>query len=72
MKKLQNIYIHIPFCSKKCLYCDFPVHALGQASKPQFVSNSQIHLTSKEAHNNKIIESYLKSLKKEIHSELKN
>jgi len=26
-----GVYIHIPFCRKKCLYCDFPSHA-GQES----------------------------------------
>jgi len=31
-KSLRNIYIHIPFCIKKCLYCDFPIHALGTSS----------------------------------------
>ena len=28
--KLKNIYIHTPFCLKKCLYCDFPVYAVGK------------------------------------------
>jgi coproporphyrinogen III oxidase-like Fe-S oxidoreductase len=32
MKLLKNIYIHIPFCNRKCSYCDFPVHALGLKS----------------------------------------
>lgn len=26
---MNNIYIHIPFCLKKCLYCSFAVHAVG-------------------------------------------
>ena len=26
-----GVYIHIPFCQKKCLYCDFPSHS-GQES----------------------------------------
>ncbi|KAL6770625.1 HEMN1 [Auxenochlorella protothecoides x Auxenochlorella symbiontica] len=24
-------YVHLPFCKRKCLYCDFPVIALGRA-----------------------------------------
>lgn len=29
-KKIENVYIHMPFCQKKCHFCAFPVHALGQ------------------------------------------
>lgn len=28
-KPISSAYIHLPFCKKKCLYCDFPVVALG-------------------------------------------
>lgn len=24
MREKLSLYIHIPFCAKKCLYCDFP------------------------------------------------
>jgi putative oxygen-independent coproporphyrinogen III oxidase len=27
---IASAYVHLPFCKKKCLYCDFPVVALGQ------------------------------------------
>ena len=27
----RSAYIHLPFCKKKCLYCDFPVIAVGQS-----------------------------------------
>lgn len=27
----QSAYIHLPFCKKKCFYCDFPVIAVGQS-----------------------------------------
>jgi len=30
-KSISSAYIHLPFCKKKCLYCDFPVVALGQS-----------------------------------------
>lgn len=29
VKNLRNVYLHFPFCNRKCSYCDFPVHALG-------------------------------------------
>lgn len=30
---IKNVYVHIPFCIKKCFYCDFPVYALGKKFK---------------------------------------
>ena len=27
---IKSIYIHIPFCFKKCSFCDFKVHAIGK------------------------------------------
>ena len=26
---IKNIYIHIPFCRKKCTFCDFSIYAVG-------------------------------------------
>jgi putative oxygen-independent coproporphyrinogen III oxidase len=31
MKSIKHIYIHIPFCAKKCIYCDFPIQAIGNS-----------------------------------------
>ena len=28
-KIINSIYIHIPFCLKKCNYCAFTIHAIG-------------------------------------------
>ncbi|XP_068665332.1 uncharacterized protein [Aristolochia californica] len=29
-----SVYIHLPFCRKRCHYCDFPIVALGSSSLP--------------------------------------
>ena len=56
-KNLRNVYIHIPFCLKKCLYCDFPVYAIGK--------NFNLEKTNKN-----IISDYLEILKTEIRNEM--
>ncbi|TYG55583.1 hypothetical protein ES288_D09G285500v1 [Gossypium darwinii] len=34
-----SVYIHLPFCRKRCHYCDFPVVALGSNSPAQTNDN---------------------------------
>ncbi|MBA0559237.1 hypothetical protein Golob_016213 [Gossypium lobatum] len=34
-----SVYIHLPFCRKRCHYCDFPVVALGSNSPTQTNDN---------------------------------
>ena len=58
-KQLKNIYIHIPFCLKKCLYCDFPVYALGKDFGLE-----------KKSKSDEIISDYIKTLKTEIEIEM--
>ncbi len=37
MKKTLGIYIHIPFCVKKCLYCDFVSHPASDTEKEEYI-----------------------------------
>lgn len=34
-------YIHLPFCKRKCLYCDFPVLALGSTDGTQHAEDNK-------------------------------
>ena len=34
-----SAYVHLPFCVKKCFYCDFPVRALGEAGAQSLLPN---------------------------------
>ena len=45
---IKNVYIHTPFCLKKCRYCDFAVHAIGTASPP--TTPHILDLTTKYQH----------------------
>ena len=38
MKKDLGLYIHIPFCVKKCGYCDFLSWNAGEEERQQYVS----------------------------------
>ncbi|KAK4801495.1 hypothetical protein SAY86_021982 [Trapa natans] len=35
MEPPKSAYIHLPFCRKRCHYCDFPVVALGSRVQPE-------------------------------------
>ena len=37
MKKEIGLYIHIPFCARKCVYCDFASYAGQEALMPAYV-----------------------------------
>ena len=40
----SSVYIHLPFCKKKCFYCDFPVVALGSAPSSETQSAMQAYV----------------------------
>ena len=53
-KAPRSAYLHIPFCYKRCFYCDFAIIPIGKNQKKS------------NAHENLTIESYLEHLEEEI------
>ena len=50
----EAIYVHIPFCKQKCLYCDFPSYAGFSCEAMHDYAKAvvkEIHLRSLEAKN---------------------
>ena len=35
----SSVYIHIPFCRRRCFYCDFPIVAVGERT-----DNNKVHM----------------------------
>jgi len=56
-----GIYIHIPFCQSRCIYCDFYSTTFGAEWKPQYVSAllREMEMRSDELHNTPVSSLYL-------------
>jgi len=55
VNKIKNMYIHLPFCKKKCSFCDFSVYATG-------LSEDKLKID----HTKKIYNDYVSYLLKDI------
>ena len=45
---LRNMYIHIPFCMKKCSFCDFSVYATGTGNEREDLQEKYIDHLQRE------------------------
>ncbi|MGN1230262.1 MAG: radical SAM protein, partial [Anaerotignum sp.] len=52
-----GLYIHIPFCRQKCLYCDFPSFAGKEGRMQAYVDalTAEIKSRGKEYHRKKVV-----------------
>ena len=42
----RGAYIHIPFCRRRCFYCDFPIQVVGDGAKSdRFIDYTNLLLT---------------------------
>ena len=40
---VSNVYIHLPFCLKKCHFCAFPIHAIGRNTQTDEHLDKYVH-----------------------------
>lgn len=50
--KIKGIYIHLPFCLKKCTFCDFSIYAIGN-------NNNNLNSFTQNGHFDKYVNSLL-------------
>ena len=39
MEKLMGLYVHIPFCNKKCDYCDFTSYVMDKIAQEKYLKS---------------------------------
>ena len=42
-RKVTNVYVHLPFCLKKCHFCAFPIHAIGHHTQNDEHLDKYVH-----------------------------
>ncbi|KAF8046797.1 hypothetical protein N665_3411s0003 [Sinapis alba] len=58
-----SAYVHLPFCRKRCHYCDFPILALGTSS-----ASNTFHKERQEVEDDPRITNYVNLLVREINA----
>ncbi|EQI58367.1 putative coproporphyrinogen dehydrogenase domain protein, partial [Clostridioides difficile Y307] len=48
---MLGLYVHIPFCVKKCKYCDFNSYKMDIDSKKRYIEDLKIEM---ELYSNKL------------------
>ena len=44
-KETIGLYVHIPFCSKKCDYCDFISYATDESAQKEYLEHLKIEMS---------------------------
>lgn len=47
MMKTMGLYVHIPFCKRKCLYCDFPSYGNMEGKYEEYVSALEMEIENR-------------------------
>src|SRR5256885_3624553 len=47
---MRHVYVHVPFCSRRCSYCDFSIAVRREVPVDEYLSALEAELTTRFAH----------------------